>query len=71
MLIFDEATSALDAETAEGLVSTMNAMTGYVTTIVVTHALPPTLQSRIVLQLGKAAAMSSDSPRKQDEMGLE
>ena len=52
ILIFDEATSALDSATAEHFASTMNQLRGQVTMLVITHALPKTLQVDAVVRLG-------------------
>ena len=52
VLIFDEATSSLDDVTAEHLAETVNVLKGRVSILFVTHSLPRTLKTDLVVHIG-------------------
>ncbi len=62
ILIFDEATSSLDAPTAERFAQTVNRLKASVTTLFITHYVPPGLQVDEVVSLDRLEA-AIDSER--------
>ena len=61
MLVMDEATSALDAQTERDITSTIDEISGEVTTIVIAHRLATVRHCELVLYLDKGRLVASGS----------